>query len=194
MSRRKLDQYYTPASAAEMLRRHMEHSGELREGDTIWEPASGHGAIARPFAKYDIFMSDLDPPDGALMPTLKGDFLSDDSVAEIMATFEVDRFDWIITNPPYRQATDFVHQAMGLSIGVAMLMRLTYLEPANKRNPRRDILKDMSWAGVLPERLSFTGDGKKDFTTHVWCVWSPRCPYIGSPQLIYLEPLGGDDG
>jgi hypothetical protein len=77
---------------------------------------------------------------------------------------------WIVTNPPFRMADRILTLALQHArVGVAMLLRLSFLEPVAARvhtlthtPPNRLI--------VLP-RLSFTGDGKTDSVTCAWMVW-----------------------
>jgi hypothetical protein len=78
--------------------------------------------------------------------------------------------DWIVTNPPFNVAAQIVPNAFNHAVkGIAMLLRLSYLEPVEDRgawlnsHPPSDLI-------VLP-RISFTGDGKTDSVTCAWMVW-----------------------
>ena len=81
--------------------------------------------------------------------------------------------DWIVTNPPYKTgshtATDFVRHALNLGLSVAMLLRLTWLEPCADRvdilteDPPTDVL-------ILP-RVNFIGAPGSNPCTSAWLVW-----------------------
>lgn len=78
--------------------------------------------------------------------------------------------DWVITNPPFNRAAEIIPMAHNHSrIGMAMLLRLSFLEPVEdrgawlNRNPPTTLV-------VLP-RISFTGDGRTDSVTCAWMVW-----------------------
>lgn len=78
--------------------------------------------------------------------------------------------DWIVSNPPFSAAALIVPLAVAhANLGVAMLLRLSFLEPVENRvafleqHPPTDFI-------VLP-RISFTGDGKTDSVTCAWMIW-----------------------
>jgi hypothetical protein len=93
--------------------------------------------------------------------------------------YEPGWYDWVITNPPYAlstgaKASDFVRQAFAFAPCVAMLLRLSWLEPCPdradilQRRPPQQII-------ILP-RISFTGPhGRRgtDSVTSAWFVWDP---------------------
>jgi hypothetical protein len=86
----------------------------------IWEPAAGRGAIVRVLrdAGHMVTASDIIHYDFSL------DFESDffDQVRPPAGT------ELILTNPPYRLATEFVDHALMLCPRVIMLCRLAFLE------------------------------------------------------------------
>jgi hypothetical protein len=86
---------------------------------------------------------------------------------------------WTITNPPYKaEILDrILERALTHSThGVAMLLRLTALEPVIKRGNRGNILRfyQDKMTHLIPfssPRPSYTGDGKTDAVTTAWFVW-----------------------
>lgn len=89
--------------------------------------------------------------------------------------------DWYITNPPYNAAAKIIPLAYEHArVGIAMLLRLSYLEPCTKTR-RKDGVKRGYWLAknpptdliILP-RYSYTGDGKTDSVTCAWMVWDKR--------------------
>lgn len=89
--------------------------------------------------------------------------------------------DWHITNPPYNIAPKIIPLAFAHArVGIAMLLRLTYLEPTT-RSKRKDAVHRGWWLQKYPPtdllilpRYSYTGDGKTDSVTSAWMVWDKR--------------------
>jgi hypothetical protein len=93
---------------------------------SVWEPACGEGYMARPLAEYfdQVFTSDyIDrsatyPDQGAII-----DFLLPWHDPAMPAA------DWIVTNPPFNCATEFIALALERArVGVAMLVKVQFLE------------------------------------------------------------------
>jgi hypothetical protein len=126
----------------------------------------------------DVLRSDVDP-DAACNVRL--DFLSGNPPRD---------FDWLITNPPYvipynggtATASDFARKALEYQAdrsshspecpcGVAMLLRLSWLEPCQERedifrkSPPTDVL-------ILP-RVQFIHAPGSNNMTSAWVVWDP---------------------
>jgi hypothetical protein len=82
-------------------------------------------------------------------------------------------FTWGITNPPFRRMLPIVRLMLGYCTNVAVLARLSFLEPTFDRG-----LFWKRWAPgvevILLPRYSFTGNGKSDNQTCVWLVWRRR--------------------
>lgn len=160
MPRRANDFYPTPAWATMELLNRISLSG-MR----ILEPCAGDGAIAnvlkRTWGDDRVFATDIDPK---FLDTSDGVFDACDN--EI---YNLVKPDAIITNPPFSLAHVIVPKAVEKANLVAMLLRLSWLEPVADRaewlakNPPDRLL-------VLP-RISFTGDGKTDSVTCAWFVW-----------------------
>jgi hypothetical protein len=158
---RGLDLYETPPVAVEALLKVEALPYK------IWEPAAGRGAIVRVLrdAGHQVTASDI----------LHYDFPLD---------FEADFFDrvrppagteLILTNPPYRLATEFVDHALTLCRRVIMLCRLAFLES----ECRSRILDTGTLAAVhvfkkrLPmmHRHSWTGPRASSAMPFAWFVW-----------------------
>jgi len=155
--RRKFDFYATPGKATRKL---LEYCPELLLSRVVIEPCAGDMAIAsilKEFYKV-VLTNDIDP-------SQKGcDFYGD---AKLVDT---DPSSVIITNPPFNQAIEIVSNFVGQGCPSAFLLRLSFLEPTEKRG---DWLKQNPPAGliILP-RISFTNDGKTDSVTCAWMVWN----------------------
>lgn len=95
---------------------------------SVWEPACGDGIMAECLAEYfqDVKSSDIEPTYSEAFGAV--DFLR--------APMSGDQCDWVITNPPFSDAAEFVR--IGLRVarrGVALLCRLAFLESC----PRADL-------------------------------------------------------
>jgi len=169
--RRENDFYPTPTWATAHLIRLASPQG------SILEPCAGEGHIANALRRgaFNVTTNDLDPK----MPTdWHLDALGDDFRRQF-------RPDWIISNPPFSLADQLVPQWIEMAEwGVAMLLRLSWLEPTKARglflehNPPTTLI-------VLP-RISFTGDGHTDSVTTAWFVWDRRD--LGRMQRIIIVP------
>ena len=98
--------------------------------------------------------------------------------------------DWVVTNPPYKMplCRDIVANAVAFArVGVAMLLRLSFLEPTAKVNPRGPWLASNppSRILILP-RYSYTQNGKSDSCTTAWMIWTKNTATILQPQIACL--------
>lgn len=143
---------------------------KLKRDHIILEPCAGAGQLASPLkqAGYNVITNDIDP-----------DYDCDYSMDATSPDFwiGVGHFNWVITNPPYKNLGDLLEMSLDMaSCGVAMILRLSALEPACVNVDRGftlDYNKDnmryiMPFSGPRP---SFTKDGKTDSVTTAWFVW-----------------------
>ena len=105
---------------------------------------------------------------------MTGDFLSDSTdlwLHEIRREeLGSGRFHAVITNPPYSLAQEFLVRSLQHARWVIFLLRLNYLGSERRADFMRKYPPDVY---VLPNRPSFTGQGKTDATEYSWCVWPP---------------------
>lgn len=164
--RRKLDQYFTPASATVELLKHIHLTGN------VLECCNGDGGISNELlgGAWTVWTNDIDT-------SLQADFhldASDRSNWAFMNAGGVNYYDWVVSNPPFNQAPQIVPLAYDyITLGIAMLLRLSYLEPCFTRKSNR-----AAWLAAHPPtklvvlpRISFTGDGKTDNVTCAWMIW-----------------------
>ena len=169
MTRKKNDFY--PSEPA-MVHRLIEKCQSITSANAILEPCAGDGAISNALIElgYRVYTNDLIPGGH--------NFLMD---ANDEASWEhwqkLLMFDWVITNPPYSDLDNFLKYSLEYaSTGVAMILRLSALEPAETRVERGKIMKKYAdnLRYVMPfssPRPSFTRDGKVDSVTTAWFVW-----------------------
>lgn len=135
----------------------------------VGEVTAGNGGMARTLEQHPavrlVVTNDIDP---AHCCQFTGDATNPHALIWQCA------FNWVVTNPPFNAAPDILPIALDKSlVGVAFLLRLTYLEPAGNRGDWLAAHADqMSQMIVLGQpRPSFTGNGRHDSVTTAWMVW-----------------------
>jgi hypothetical protein len=114
-----LDFYKTPAWQTQALRRRVEITG------SVFECCVGDHSIARQFQDCRITTNDIDPQRRAT-------FHKDASNINEWSSFG--QHDWVVTNPPFNRAIEILGPALQYArTGVVMLLRLSFLEPTEKR-------------------------------------------------------------
>lgn len=189
MTRRPHDQYFTPASACEVLKAHWDGwKGRDQYGAILIDPCCGDGAFQRSFSDRSWVTCDIDP---AMNPKYVRDMSEQTSWARLKQKDWVGApcgFTWshsVIMNPPFKHAMSFVRyavQAYGITKtyydgdkkskvygSVAALLRLSFLEPTKERGPW--LAENPPDLVIVLPRISFTGDGKTDSVTCAWMIW-----------------------
>ena len=82
---------------------------------------------------------------------------------------DLPQVDLVLTNPPYKYATEFIEQALSHAKTVIMLCKLDLMGAADRRifwknHPPKNMI-------TMNQRPSFTGDGKSDGCVYAWYVW-----------------------
>jgi len=195
--RKPADLYPTPVDGTESL---MPVLNALMKshGNRVWEPACGDGRMSRvlEWHGYDVHSTDLRPHSGygkayTDRETIDGglDFINDDPEKKWGWTPEVD---WVITNPPFSHAEQFILRALSFTPNVAMLLKQTYWNAASRLplfdNHRPKLVLPCTW------RLAFLEDerGKSPLMDCCWVVWfdDPKddgevCAFEPMPRLKY---------
>lgn len=167
-----LDRYYSPKWPLELF---------LEEGSALWngriaEPCAGRGDMVEVLEDHgcDVVAGDIDP--GSPYPAV--DATDPEAVQE-----RYSGCDAVITNPPYSAMTgsafDVLEALVTLETPIAMLVRLSFLEPPAKGDRKACY---MEGAGelrpvrvkILP-RVQYSGPkgGDDNPATSCWCVWRP---------------------
>ncbi len=171
------DLYETPAVAVEALLR-VEKLPRV-----LWEPAAGRGAIVNVLRSHGhaIVASDL----------IDYDFDLDFAVDFLKTNKAPGRCTAIITNPPYKLATEFAAHALDLVPHVYFLLRLAFLESAKRTKvlERRGLRAVYVFRKRLPmmHRDGWTGRRASSAIPFAWFCWSRdhRGPTI-------VDRIGGD--
>jgi hypothetical protein len=158
------DLYETPVVAVQALLRHE------RLPRVIWEPACGPGAIVKVLraAGHQVVASDLVDYGTDLQDHARRDFLFERRAPDGVQA--------IVTNPPFKLASEFVAHALDLCPRVVMLLRLSFIESVS----RTAILDGGHLARIhvfknrLPmmHRAGWTGPKVSNPTAFAWFVWN----------------------
>jgi hypothetical protein len=157
------DCYETPACAVEALlvAETLPH--------WIWEPCAGRGAIANVLRDrgHAVICSDLVRYDRFQLHFV-GDFMQ-----QTKAPVGCDA---IITNPPYRIATEFARHALDLAPRVYLLLRLAFLESVRRTEilGRRGLARVHVFRKRLPmmHRDGWNGPRTSSAIPFAWFVWN----------------------
>ena len=184
--RRTLDNYPTPGQLTRALLTRVSIEG------VVLEPCAGARQIADVLQSHAlierVLMNDINPAYGYDLR---------DNAADPKAGIWRLQPDWVVTNPPFNQAMPILANAWDAAlVGVAFLLRLSFLEPTNGRSAWLD-----AHAGYLSDlvvfgspRPSFTGDGRTDSATVAWMVWRRRWTDCTAVQFVTGWDRPGDGG
>jgi hypothetical protein len=181
-----LDDFPTPCWATRALLSHIigpEIGGvELLKAQTCWEPACNRGFMARPLAEYfkAVRATDIFPYGWAGQEEVR-DFLWPGAG---VAT------DWVISNPPFRLAEQFIGRGLGLArVGVAMIVRTSFLEGVGRHaglysdNPPTIVAQYAERVPMVKGRCDPTASTATSYCWVIWLVgqtgtkftWLPPC-------------------
>ncbi|OGT54438.1 MAG: methyltransferase [Gammaproteobacteria bacterium RIFCSPHIGHO2_12_FULL_63_22] len=164
-----LDHFPTPPWATRAL---CEHVIELR-GRTVWEPACGEGKMAAPLKEYalTVVASDVHHYGYGYVH----DFLWVPQCLTWDGKNINSRPDWVITNPPFRLAEQFVKRGMEIANeGVAVLVRSVFIESIGRyenlfrHTPPAVMAQFVERVPMVKGRLDRNASTA---TSYCWLVW-----------------------
>jgi hypothetical protein len=175
-----VDDFPTPPWATRALIEHV-----IKPRGRVWEPACGRCYMSKPlkehFGSDNVFSTDIidygsKHQDGVL------DFLR--------PRVSVSNANWMITNPPFKNAEWFVKQALGIGIpNVAVLVRTQFLEGIGRFGNLWS-WKPPSIVAQFAERVPMV-QGRVDqeattATAYCWIVWADG---VREPtRMIWIPP------
>lgn len=167
VDRNKTDFYATPPEVTTALLDFLEDQCLLKPHATIWEPACGRGDMADVMYDrgYHMVVSDLYPQIQGMDST---DFLKSHA-----------KCDWIITNPPFSKATEFIAHALELRKPCAFLLKSQFWHAKSRLN----LFRENPPSYVLP--LTWRPDflfGAKSGSPTMECLWTV---WAGDYETIY---------
>lgn len=180
-----LDDFPTPPWATRAL---MEHVLSIRQarGSVCWEPACNRGYMAKPLREYFGQVDCSDVHDYG--------WNGQDTVADFLETRPsggIGRYDWIITNPPFRLAAQFaLHALETWRTSLAILVRTNFLE-GKERHATLFARHPPSVVAQFVERVPMV-KGRHDpdastATSYAWIVWNVPNITIGT-RFVWIPP------
>ena len=167
--RRQSDLYPTPPEVTVALMRFL----NFPSGVSVWEPAAGDGDMSDVISQYAFPVYVTDIRNGT-------DFLKSC----------IDDADWIITNPPFSLAEEFIRHAAELNKPFAMLLKAQYWHAAKRAKLFEELppsyILPLTWR---PDFFFKERDGKKSgspLMDVMWCVC--LTPWMKNVQTVY-QPL-----
>ncbi|MEP0941217.1 MAG: SAM-dependent methyltransferase [Rhizobiaceae bacterium] len=175
-----LDNFPTPPWATRALLEHVIEQGGYTDILTCLEPACGAGHMSKVLSEYFSDVTSADAYDYGYGHVT--DFLTTD-ISE-------GSFDWVITNPPFRLAEEFILRGLPIARrGVAVLVRTVFLESVGRyerifsKTPPTSVAQFVERVPMVKGRL----DPKASTATgYAWLVWEKG--NSGAPQMRWIPP------
>ena len=179
-SRDSLDDFPTPPWATRALLEHVIEKEGSVANMTALEPACGRGHMAQALREFfaKVEASDIhDYGHGKVSDFLNG-------------VYPTDAYDWVITNPPFRHAEEFIQRALPIARrGVAVLVRTVFIESVGRynrifrTNPPTKFVQFTERVPMVKGRV----DRKASTATgYAWVVWEKQIEM--PPALVWVPP------
>ena len=175
------DDFPTPPWATRALLTHVLEEFGPFDAQSALEPACGAGYMARPLSERfgQVLASDIYP-------------YGFGSVRDYLTVpYEANAVDWVITNPPFRLAEDFVRRSLIVARkGVAILARTVFIESVGRyRNlflpyPPCRLAQFTERVPMIKGKVDPTASTA---TAYVWIVWLKEID-TRKPELIWIPP------
>ena len=161
------DYFPTPLWATRALCEWLGYNLHVSNDETVLEPACGEGHMVRALKDYFLSVSAYDiQPMGYgkqadyLFPSYQDDVLN---------------YDWVITNPPFKLAEQFIEKALrNVNRGACFLTRTSFLEGVGRHNrlfsktPPSYVLQFSERVPMLKGRVDKKASTA---TSYAWLVW-----------------------
>ena len=172
------DFYATDPNTLEIFLDALKRDGVYLNQD-IWEPSCGMGHLSKVLENhyYNVYSSDL----------------IDRGYGETGVDFLKDNVLWhgdIITNPPYKYASEFVEQAMkDLKFGnkCIMLLKIQFLEGQARRELFAKYPPKYVYVNSARQTCYINGDMSKKMSSascYCWFVWEKG--FVGAPTIRWV--------
>lgn len=157
------------------------------------EPSVGHGAIVRAVnSHFDASGFKVDWTAADIRPVVRDEVSDVIDSTQLYAGLDFTKtsmldtgeYDVIITNPPYCHAMEFIARSLTIADYVVMLLRLNFLGSATRAGFFRKTMPDVY---VLPNRPSFSADGRTDATEYCWAIWPPERDRVGGRVVVLAD-------
>jgi len=195
------DDFPTPPWATRALMEHVIEQARYTRQLTCLEPACGAGHMAKVLGEHFGSVVARDAFDYDFGEV--SDFLSE--------TYNEGSFDWVITNPPFRLAEEFVSHSLPIARrGIAILARTVFIESVGRYNnlfkitPPSKIAQFTERVPMVKGRLDRSASTATGYAWLVWekgssdltrLVWIPPCRKRLEKDGDYLNlPVAGRKG
>jgi len=174
-----LDDFPTPPWATRALIEHVLKDKALSSMSCL-EPACGVGHMAKVLKEYFQKVEAADVWDYGY-----------GSVRNFLVhEYKLESYDWLITNPPFRLAEEFVLRALPVvRSGVAILARTVFLESSGRYRAIFEKTPPATFAQFVERVPMVKGRLDKSATTatgYCWLVWRKSAQAF--PQLVWIPP------
>jgi len=175
-SKFSLDDFPTPPWATRALLEHV--LPDVRHGSVL-EPACGRGYMAKPLSEYFSRVVASDVFDYGF-----------GEVRDFLDKAEFPEVDWVITNPPFKLAEEFIQKGLDLAqTGVAVFVRTVFLESIGRyqrlfRDQPCDIFAQ--FAERVPLVKGRVDPSASTATGYCWLVWYKKSR--GVPMINWIPP------
>ena len=174
------DDFPTPPWATRGLIDYVLENKEDLKGQTCLEPACGQGHMSKVLQESFGYVISSDVFDYGY-----------GQVRDFLPPSDQDQsVDWVITNPPFRLAEEFVSKALIIANrGVAILARTVFIESVGRYNRLFNVTPPSKFAQFV-ERVPMV-QGRLDrkastATGYSWIVWEKNSD--GAPKLVWVPP------
>jgi hypothetical protein len=178
------DDFPTPPWATRGFLEHIIGDAKLLSELTCLEPACGAGHMAKVLKEYFASVQSSDAFSYGYGEVR--DF--------VVEPYDDDSFDWVITNPPFRLAEDFVRLALPIARkGVAILARTVFLESVGRYQgifreaPPTKFAQFVERVPMVRGRLDIKASTA---TGYAWLVWEKQTSE--PPRLMWVPPCRKD--
>ena len=175
------DDFPTPPWATRALMKYVLEPGASFQHKACLEPACGAGHMGSVLKDYFGTVVESDAHDYGYAEVR--DFLED--------PLEFRSVDWVITNPPFRLAEEFVNRALSVAKeGVAILARTVFLESVGRyrnlfqQSPPTKFAQFTERVPMLRGRLDRSATTA---TGYAWLVWELH-HQADFPRLMWIPP------
>lgn len=174
------DDFPTPPWATRALLEHVISPLENLAAQSCLEPACGAGHMAGVLKKYFGEVQYSDARSYGYGPIR--DYLT--------YPYETNAVDWVITNPPFRLAEDFILRSLTVARrGVAVLVRTVFLESSGRyqrlfeQTPPAIFAQFVERVPMVRGRLDRTATTA---TGYAWLLWEKG--NVDPPRLVWIPP------
>lgn len=175
------DDFPTPPWATRALFEHIMGDKKILSGQVCLEPACGAGHMAKVLKDYFAKVECSDAFEYGY-----------GNVRDFVAKpYNAGTFDWVITNPPFRLAEEFLMLSLKIArVGVAILARTVFLESVGRYNAIFQATPPTTFAQFVERVPMVRGrldDKATTATGYAWFIWEKPAG-VKRPRLAWVPP------